>query len=182
MIVLIIRFAERHIDKLIDAALLDYSPVPSDLDAVQFESDWSLFRSFGGKKKTGGQTITPSSTAASLKSPRPGSPGPSPSRPSSPVPGQVATPQTPKALSSLRQTFNRARGASSVSSLQNIFADSQTQSQTPQQLVGFLSALHTLLIESCINPAIIVQLWSQVMYWTSCMRNLFSYYLPFADS
>lgn len=29
-------------------------------------------------------------------------------------------------------------------------------------------ALHTLLTLSGVNPVLVVQLWSQVMYWTAC--------------
>ncbi len=51
-IVFIIRFAERRIDALLDAALLDYSPLSSEFESIQFESEWSFLRTFGaGKKK-----------------------------------------------------------------------------------------------------------------------------------
>ncbi|KAI5123625.1 hypothetical protein M0805_003439 [Coniferiporia weirii] len=164
--VLIIRVAERRIDKLIDSALLDYSPVEAELDQVQFESEWSLFRSpFTSKKRVVSQTITPSSTS-SFKTTRPGSPILVASRPTSPIPQQGASAlQTPKNFSSIRQTFSRARGASSAS-LHNFFVDGPSI-HSNQELTIFLTALHTLLTDSMINPAIITQLWSQVMYWTS---------------
>lgn len=31
-----------------------------------------------------------------------------------------------------------------------------------------MTALHTLLTLAGVNPALIVQFWSQVMYWTAC--------------
>ncbi|TFY55227.1 hypothetical protein EVJ58_g8382 [Rhodofomes roseus] len=39
---------------------------------------------------------------------------------------------------------------------------------SPKDITSFITALHTLLTLSGINPAIIIQLWSQVMYWTAC--------------
>lgn len=165
-LVLIIRVAERRIDRLIDTAILDFSPAEAELDQVQFESEWSLFRSpFSSKKRVPSQTITPSSTAASLKSGRPTSPVPSSSRPTSPTQHHGAPP-TPKGYSSLRSTMTRARGASTAS-LQAFMVEGPPPTQTPQELIIFLSALHTLLTDTGINPAIITQLWSQVMYWTS---------------
>ncbi|KAH8120285.1 DIL domain-containing protein [Phellopilus nigrolimitatus] len=164
--VLIIRVAERRIDKLIDTALLDFSPADSELDAVQFESEWSLFRSpFASKKRAVSQNLTPSATSTSFKMARPGSPVPS-SRPTSPVQQQNASVPQSKKFSSLRQSITRARGAS-PGSLQALFVEDPLPVQSSQELIVFLSALHTLLTDSGINPAIITQLWSQVMYWTS---------------
>jgi len=170
---MIICVAERRIDKLIDTVLLDYSPLTSEVDSVQFESEWSLFRSpFSSKKKPTVPAATASSTPASVKSTNPIPTSPSPallSRPSSPAPHQSPLlPSTPKGLSSLRQTFSRHRDNASISSLQSFFLDPSASSHSPQELVVFLSAMHTLLTDAGINPAIIIQLWSQIMYWTSC--------------
>lgn len=170
---LLVRVTERRIDKLIDSALLEHSPLASELETVQFESEWSLFRSpFSSKKKM--STLTPSSTSNSVKSVKPSSPL-SPSRPSSPMQPQSASlsaslgPSTPKAgFSSLRQSFNRARGSASMSSLQSFLADGPSEVNSLAELTAFLSALQMLLTEAGINPALITQIWSQVMYWTSC--------------
>lgn len=35
-------------------------------------------------------------------------------------------------------------------------------------MTSFLTALHTLLTLSDVNPVLMIQFWSQVMYWTSC--------------
>jgi hypothetical protein len=35
-------------------------------------------------------------------------------------------------------------------------------------LTSFLTALHSFLVMSDVNPALITQLWSQVFYWTGC--------------
>lgn len=164
-LVLIIRVAERRIDKLIDTAILDFSPAEAELDQIQFESEWSLFR-FSTKKRTS-QSVTPSSTTNSFKSTRPGSPTSISSRPTSPT--QLlgsSNSHNSKNFTSLRSTVTRARGASTAS-IHNIFTEGPPPTQTPRELILFLSALHTLLIEGGVNPAIITQLWSQVMYWTA---------------
>ncbi|CAA7258656.1 unnamed protein product [Cyclocybe aegerita] len=158
--VFIIRFAERRIDQLLDTAILSYTPVPSQLDAVQFESDWSFLRPFTSKKKG----PPPPSLGRPAVPPSPKSP----QRPLSPSESQTTIPSsTSRGFSSLRQTINRARSQSSAPPLSSIFQDQPPQ-PIPADLISFLASLHTLLILSDVNPAIITQLWSQVMYWTSC--------------
>lgn len=142
--VFIIRFAERRVDELLDAAMLEHVPVPSDLDAVQFESEWSFLRSFGSKKKA---------TA----------PPPSPNPPKSPTLGPS------RSNASIGQTIQqslRPRTQTGTTPLQSLFPDGP-QSPSPADIVSFISALHILMTESGINPALITQVWSQVMYWIS---------------
>ena len=55
-----IRIAERRIDTVLDAAMLDHENL-EDFDDVRFEGEWSLFRSFGGKKKR--ETILPKASS-----------------------------------------------------------------------------------------------------------------------
>ena len=157
--VFVIRFAERRIDQLLDAAMLDYSPASSEFDSIQFEGEWSFLRSFGSKKKANG--------TSSSSTPR-GNPPMSPtqvSRPPSPQP--AISPQNARGgFASLRQTFTRNRGGSTATPLQSLF-DPQQPTTSPKDIISFMTALHTLLTLSGINPAIIIQFWSQVMYWTS---------------
>ncbi|KAF4572997.1 Dilute domain-containing protein [Pleurotus pulmonarius] len=158
--VFIIRFAERKIDQLLDATLLEYKPLASDLDSVQFESDWAFLRAFSSKKRS--HTVTPSASASPLRTPT------SPTRPESPAPSpstMQASPSVPKGFSSLRHSFSRA--SSSTTPIQSMFPESPP-SPSPNDLTSFLTALHTLLVLSGINPAFSTQLWSQIMYWTSC--------------
>ncbi|KAM5530611.1 hypothetical protein V8D89_015729 [Ganoderma adspersum] len=157
--VFVIRFAERRIDQLLDGAMLDYSPASSEFDSIQFEGEWSFLRSFGGKKKANG--------TSSSSTPRGGAPM-SPtqvSRPSSPQP--PTSPQSTRAFASLRQTFSRNRGGSTAAQLQSLFDSQQSQSTSLKDVVSFITALHTLLTMSGVNPALIIQFWSQVMYWTA---------------
>ncbi|KAF8846301.1 hypothetical protein BDN67DRAFT_891056 [Paxillus ammoniavirescens] len=158
--VFIIRFAERRIDQLLDAALLENAPLSSELDEVQFESEWSFLRPFSAKKKSS-TAVTPTSSTP-LRNGMPSSPPFLPARPPSPsINLNSPSPLTPKALSSLRQTLSRAR-----TPVHAVFAET-SPSKGLRELISFLTALHTLLILSDVNPVLIIQFWSQVMYWTS---------------
>lgn len=163
-LVFIIRFAERRIDSLLDAALLDYSPLSSEFESIQFESEWSFLRSFGaGKKKANGAA----SSANTVRGAPPMSPTQA-SRPPSPPPLGTSPPNA-GTFASFRQTLSRARAPSSATPLQSLFSDPLHPPPTsPKDMISFMTALHTLLILSGINPALVTQFWSQVMYWTAC--------------
>ncbi|KAI0361327.1 hypothetical protein OH77DRAFT_1417565 [Trametes cingulata] len=163
--VFIIRFAERRIDALLDAALLDYSPLSSEFEAIQFESEWSFLRSFGaGKKKANGTA----SNANTVRGAPPTSPTQS-SRPPSPPAQPSTSPPDVRTFASFRQTFSRTRPPSTSTPIQSLFGDPQQPPPTsPKDVISFMTALHTLLILSGINPALVTQFWSQVMYWTAC--------------
>lgn len=137
--------------------------MPSEFEAVQFESEWSFLRPFSAKKK---QPLTPPTRSLTPATP----PSPSPHRPLSPAVSQLTiSSSTSRGFSSLRQTVNRARGQSSTTPLSSLFQDpTSPPPPSPMDLTAFLTSLHTLLELSDINPVIITQLWSQVMYWTSC--------------
>lgn len=159
--VFIIRYAERRIDQLLDAAILDNSPVASEFESVQFESEWSFLRPFSAKKKS----VANTPNHGTPKNSTPSSPPFLPSRPPSPSPLSLGpAPVTPKGFSSLRQTLSRAKTPSTAFN---------THSDVPQttglrDMTSFLTALHTLLTLSDVNPVLMIQFWSQVMYWTSC--------------
>ncbi len=161
LVVFIIRFAERRIDQLLDAAILSYSPSPAEFESVQFESEWSFLRSFASKRKAG--PPSPKKANAASISPT------SPSRPLTPTHNHQSSLSlsTSRGFSSLRETISRARGQSTTPPLSSIFQD-LAPGPSPVDLTNFLTSLHMLLVLSDINPAIITQLWSQVMYWTSC--------------
>lgn len=161
--VFIIRFAERRIDQLLDFCLLDFCPLPSEYEAIQFESDWSFLRPFTGKKKTATGAV-PSSGASSKGTP---SSPPSPKRPLSPSQSQgTLSSSTSRGFSSLKQSFTRGRPPSTTP-IASLFPDTPPP-PSPTDLTSVLTALHTLLTLSDVNPAFTTQLWSQVMYWTSC--------------
>ncbi|KAJ7783698.1 DIL domain-containing protein [Mycena maculata] len=160
--VFIIRFAERRIDQLLDAALLDYVPLASEFDSVQFESEWAFLRPFTGKKKAAPLPSISSGSVRAGVAPTP----PSPNRPASPS-GSISA-STSRGFSSLKQSFSRARAPSAATPIQSFFSDTSPPPPSPADVTSFLTALHTLLTLSDVNPALTTQLWSQVMYWTSC--------------
>jgi hypothetical protein len=172
--VFIIRFAERRIDQLLDPALLDYSPLSSEFDSVQFESEWSFLRPFSGKKKAG-HISSLSSSSTPLRLGTQSSPT-TPNRPPSPSVSQTTlSSSTSRGLSSLRQSFSRVHTLSTAAPLHSL--------PSPADLISFLTALHTLLTLSEVNPVLTTQLWSQVMYWTSCKACAWNLHeLEFADT
>lgn len=145
--VFIIRFAEKRIDPLVEQCILDYVPPGLSQTNIRFEAEWSIFRPFGSMRKS----QSPATVATLRHSP------PSPSRPLSP--------QSPKSTSSLKQPHSRAYA--SAAPLHAILQESNSH-PTLTSLTSFLSALHTFLTISDINPAMTTQLWSQVTYWTAC--------------
>jgi hypothetical protein len=153
MVVFIIRKAERKIDELLDEALLEHTPLLSEFDSVKFESEWSIFRPFVTKKK-------PPTTPVKHHSPSP------PFESNSPLPSTTATPSK-SFQQSIRDKFSRGRNGSTATPLQSLFPDAPPP-PTPKDITSHLTALHTLLTLSGINPALITQFWSQVMYWTAC--------------
>lgn len=158
--VFVIRYVEKRIDRLLNPALLDHSPLPSEFD-VQFESEWSFFRSLTPKKRpTPTHAVAQSTKNGIISSPS------LPGQPSSPVPS--STPGH-RSFASLRHNFSRSHGGSSGVSLQSMFNDAQPpQSPSPTSITSAFDALQTFLILSGTNPALITQIWSQVFYWLAC--------------
>ncbi|KAL0578711.1 hypothetical protein V5O48_003267 [Marasmius crinis-equi] len=168
--VFIIRIAERKVDSLLDGALLDHSQFVDD--SVQFESEWSFLRPF--KKKA---QPTPSAQSTLRGSPLPPTPS-SPNAkgiPMSPTLGPNYRPPSPSPSiqsfsSSIRQSLSGSRNRSGSVALQNLFNDPTAEPEKETELsklMNFLTALQTMLVLSNVNPALITQLWSQVMYWTA---------------
>ena len=146
---------------MLDAAILEYSPLSSEFDSVQFESEWSILRTFQSSKKK--------APSPAVNTPPPGSPIPKSGTPlASGVPSRPPTPPSTAQtkLASLRQTFGRGRPPSG--SLAGGAAGDGSLVLSPQDITSFMTALHTFLTLADINPALIVQLWSQVMYWAAC--------------
>jgi hypothetical protein len=168
--VFLIRSAERQVDPFIETCLLDGSAALSEVENVQFESEWSFFRSLTNRKKNG----TPSrpnvqAINAALRDTPSGSSisSATPSRPSSPLPiPPSATPSSPGRFNSLRQSI---AGETPIH-FRSIFSELKLGSSPngSQDLTTFLSAFHVLLTMTGINPAFIAQSFSQIMYWTAC--------------
>lgn len=154
--VFVIRFAERRIDQVLDMALLDFTPLTSKIQSIQFESDWSIFWRFKSKKRVASSATLPRTKASY-----------SPSSPESPI----VTSQSHGAISSSSSrgfsSLKFARNRGTLTPLTSLFPDS-SPTPSPADLTSFLTALHALLTLSHINPVLTTQLWSQVFYWTSC--------------
>jgi hypothetical protein len=157
--VFVIRYVEKKIDRLLNPAILDHSPVPSEFEGIQFESEWSFFRSLTPKKRPAPtQAVAQSAKNGIISSPS------HPGQPSSPV---ASSPQ--RGLASLRHNFSRSHGGSSSVSLHSMFNDPQPQEfPSPTSITSVFDALQTFLILSGTNPALITQVWSQVFYWFAC--------------
>jgi len=153
--VFIIRFAERRIDQLLGSTILDYAH--SSLDTVQFESEWSFLRSFTGRKTA--ITAPPPSTSHSGSN----------ANVRLPISPTISQSQSSRKFSSLKQTFAPSKRQRGVQ-LNTLSSDgaASAQAPSPADLTSFLTALHSFLVMSDINPALITQLWSQVFYWTGC--------------
>ena len=158
----VIRYVEKKIDRLLNPAILDHSPVPSEFEGIQFESEWAFFRSLTPKKRPAPtQAVAQSAKNGIINSPsHPGQS--SPPGPSSPQPSH-------RGLATLRHNFSRSYGGSPSVSLQSMFNDSQPpESPSPISITSVFDALQTFLILSGANPALITQVWSQVFYWFAC--------------
>lgn len=166
----ILRCCEKRVQPLLVPALLDHSSLTAEFESIQFESDWSFFRSLTPKRKPqsiSGSSSIFSNTAESLtpsKSSTINNGRITPSRHPSPSPSA-------KAFSSLRQTI----GSNGHTPLANVFpqaanpnGNNTSTGPSPSSVTAVLSSLHALLRLYSINPSIIVQAFSQIYYWIAC--------------
>jgi hypothetical protein len=162
IVVFVIRYVEKKIDRFLDPAILEYSPLPSELDGIQFESEWSFLRSLTSKKK-------PSPNPTVVQSPK-NVIASSPSLPSRSLPPITSSPPPNRGFASLKHSLSKSRGGSSRAPIQSIFNDVQPQETQPNptSITLIFDALQAFLILSGTNPAFITQMWSQVFYWIGC--------------
>lgn len=176
--VFIIRIAERKMDPLLDAALLDHSPLSSEFDSLHFEGEWSFLRSFASsgakltkRKHDSTQPVAHVASSSTSVNGVPTSPH-STSRPPSPSPSlqNFQSGTSPNPRFSWTQSLTRARASTLLPNSSSLLqADGQpTSGQSPREITTQLEALHTLLTLAGVNPALITQIYSQVMYWTAC--------------
>ena len=123
----------------------------------------SFFKSLTPKRKQASSSISSSHSYSSSITSQDGRPPTSPSIPPS---------ASVKAFNSLRQTITR----SSHPSLSTVFTPpsptptptTRVPETTPLSLTSVLTSVHSLLTLYSINPAIIIQTQTQVMYWLAC--------------
>ncbi|KAF8682365.1 positive myosin-light-chain-phosphatase [Rhizoctonia solani] len=179
--VYVVRGVEQSIDEKLDTCFIEHAPLASEFNSIQFEGEWSFFKSLTPKKRQ--QPPSPyglfnQASSDGAVSPQ-GSPKPD-SRSESPAPGG---PSPGMKAFSLRNTLTRKQVVSAVSSLNgNANADSgATGNRTnmdvappiimgpqPTDVTALLGGAHTLLTLYGVNPTLTVQLFSQVLSWAAC--------------
>lgn len=170
----IIRVAEQRIDGIFDAALLDYETL-EDFDDVRFEGEWTLFRSFGGKKRR--ELLPKASQIFSTGSPNPGALiEASPSGLLGALRDNVAAASPLKTLAS-RASIQDLRGHASRSTSMDSLATVSgggangvggTDRLSPVHVTDILSSVLMVLQLYEVNPAITIQAFSQVFFWIAC--------------
>ncbi|OCF34276.1 hypothetical protein I316_04230 [Kwoniella heveanensis BCC8398] len=165
--VFVIRVAERRIDTVLDAAVLDYETL-EDFNDIRYEGEWSLFRSFAPKKKR----ETP--RAASIFNPSPGPASAFNDASASPSPvsnSPFRTPARHQSMSDLRLGAT-PRSISHESNVSGTSGHSATPTvdleMSPARVTDILSGVLLILQLYEVNPAIVVQAFSQTFFWISC--------------
>jgi hypothetical protein len=180
--VYIVRGIEQNIDEMIDTCFIDHAPLASEFESLQFEGEWSFFKSLTPKKRPNPPPAfalfsQPNGDVGPISPPH-GSPKPD-SHPDSSGPGISASPSL-KGFS-LRNTLTRKQVATAVSngSLSALAEGTSGARATldvappvivgpkPTDITALLGASHTLLTLYGVNPTLVVQLFSQVLSWAA---------------
>ncbi|KAH7340418.1 DIL domain-containing protein [Rhizoctonia solani] len=180
--VYVVRGVEQSIDEKIDACLIEHAPLASEFESIQFEGEWSFFKSLTPKKR---QPPPPSYSLFS----QPNGDAVQVTPHGSPKPDATSGSPGPGALSpgikgfSLRNTLTRKQAASAVAGLNgNSNADFGASGNRinmdvappmitgpqPTDVTALLGGAHTLLTLYGVNPTLTVQLFSQVLSWAAC--------------
>ncbi|WVQ75629.1 hypothetical protein IAR50_005258 [Cryptococcus sp. DSM 104548] len=174
--VFVIRIAERRIDAVLDSAVLDYETL-DDFADVRFEGEWSLFRSFVPKKKR--ETPKASSIFAGAGTSPGGLSTSSGSRQSidlsvSPgVASALRTPNRPQSMGDLRLSSS-GRSTSHESATSSTFSTPGGGTPAPEvdsgpgKITEILTGVLLVLQLYDVNPALIVQAFSQIYFWIAC--------------
>lgn len=155
--VFIIRIAERKIDEIMDAAMLDFEAL-EDFDDVRFADEWNLFRSFGAKKKRDSQLAQ-----AIFSLPN------TPERPDRSKRDSAKLHRRVNSIQDLRLQASAATAeakeaiANGMSKAQAVFGDKAS----PRKVTDILTSVLLILQLYEVNPAFIVQVFSQTFFWIS---------------
>ncbi|OWZ38264.1 DIL and ankyrin domain-containing protein [Cryptococcus neoformans c8] len=153
--VFVIRIAERRIDTILDAAILDYETL-EDFNDIRFEGEWSLFRSFVSKKKR--DTPKVNNTFAGVN----GSPGGVSDAAASPILS------TGLKASNRPQSMGDLKTMSNERSIVHEFSAISDNNSGPARITEILSGVLIVLQLYEVNPALIVQAFSQIYFWIAC--------------
>ncbi|KAJ1310241.1 hypothetical protein OPQ81_006983 [Rhizoctonia solani] len=182
--VYVVRGVEQSIDEKIDACLIEHAPLASEFESIQFEGEWSFFRSLTPKKRqppppsyalfnqSNGDMVQITPHGSPKTDIRPGSPG-----------SGAASPGLKGFSESLRNTLTRKQAASAVAGLNgsssadpgmpgnrvnmDVVPPVITGPQ-PADVIALLGGAHTLLTLYGVNPTLTIQLFSQVLSWAAC--------------
>ena len=156
--VFVIRDAEQRIDKILDAAMLDYESLPGFED-VRFEGEWRFVKALTSRASLAPGAATNSSGRSSAQSLRE-----SVSAKAS-VLGLFGNSTSPE--SGNGQSSPEARRGQSLTNLRSPPTPGPT-SVSPRNITSILSAVLFLMQAYEIHPCFIVQAFSQIFYWTAC--------------
>ncbi|WVR09630.1 hypothetical protein IAU60_006703 [Kwoniella sp. DSM 27419] len=162
--VFVIRIAEMRIDGFLDAAILDYETL-EDFNDIRYEGEWSLFRSFVPKKKRDTPRVASIFNNAS--------PGPDASVNDSPgaTASSFRTPARIQSMSDLRLAVT-PRSISHESTVSGTSLQTTSTAvegtMSPARVTDVLSGVLLILQLYEVNPAVVVQAFSQILYWISC--------------
>ncbi|KAF8610615.1 hypothetical protein BDV93DRAFT_463648 [Ceratobasidium sp. AG-I] len=171
--VYIVRGIEQNIDEMIDTCFIDHAPLANEFESLQFEGEWSFFKSLTPKKRpasTPAFALFSQANGDVLPFTPNGSPKPESSFES---PGLNASPSK---RFSLMDTLSRKHANSitagmpdsrSANRLNLDVAPPLIVGPKPSDVTALLGAAHTLLTLYGVNPTLVVQLFSQVLSWAA---------------
>ncbi|CAE6426696.1 unnamed protein product [Rhizoctonia solani] len=180
--VYIVRGIEQGIDEKIDSCLIDHAPLASEFESIQFEGEWSFFKSLTPKKKqppppsyslfnqSNGDTVQITPHGSPKPDARPGSPGtgaPSPNAKSFSLRNTLTRKQAASAVAGLNGNSTSELGVSGNRINMDVAPPVFTGPQ-PTDVAALLGGAHTLLTLYGVNPTLTVQLFSQVLSWAAC--------------
>lgn len=144
LFVFIIRDAEKRIDKILDAAMLDYESL-SGFEDVRFEGEWNILKSLTGHRRKESKN-----SVMSLF----GVPENAPSSPRQRSVTAGSPSQKPRKLQ--RQ------------SMANLRSPEMEEEISPRHITSILSSTLFVLQLYEIHPCVVVQAFSQIFYWLAC--------------
>ncbi|KZT61318.1 DIL-domain-containing protein [Calocera cornea HHB12733] len=175
----IVRSVEQRIAPLMDATMLDYTPLGPDqgFDPPQFEGEWTFLKGVRDTlrlKKPPSNTSTPSRSPIPTKSPMP---PPVPPKDPPAIPSKSSSisdlaaqaggnlsraSAEPKAFAELRKVVSRPQTPPHVRATSS---KDQPEGDSPRTLTALFSSLVLVLRLYGLNPAYIIQTFSQVFVW-----------------
>ncbi|EGG10800.1 uncharacterized protein MELLADRAFT_76831 [Melampsora larici-populina 98AG31] len=153
--VLVIRNAERRLDKVLDSSMLDFQPLPG-FEHVEFEPEgsWRFVKALTVKRSR--QTsLKPSLSSFLVGSPR------------SP-PSSGSAQQTPNKTPTHLRSSSHQVSSPNTTPLKSNHLNPNNQSIGPRAITDLLSSVLYVLQSYELHSSLIVQAFSQLFYWLGC--------------